>query len=150
MGYENEATHKNYRMMEVTGAGHEVCHPNCGDSCRFPLRHCSGTSSWWRRFWIFKDCGNCTRSGGSWWCRFPEWALVGLFGLLALLGTCMCFLCICCCRGNGTRDVHTVENFRTKDTYIDEEVVQPIHEEVIEEEVYVEESPRVYQSVVEE
>lgn len=134
-GYENEATHKNFRMFEVTGAGHEVCHPNCGDACKFALRFCSGTGSWWRRFWIFRDCGNCTRGASGWWCKLPEWVILGLFGLLGLLGLLMCFLCICCCRGNGTRDVHTVENFKTKDTYIDEEVVQPIQEEYIEEEI---------------
>lgn len=40
LGYENEVTHKNFRMMEVTGDKTEVCHYNCGDTCRKALRFC--------------------------------------------------------------------------------------------------------------
>jgi hypothetical protein len=147
LGYENEATHKNFRMYAVNGDGTDVCHPNCGDSCRKPLRFCSGSRSWWKRFWVFKDCQNCTRDGGNWWCKLPDWLMLGIAGLLGLLGLILCFLCICCCRGNGTREVHTNERLRSKNTYIDEEVVEPMQEEIIEEEI-IEEQPRVYQSAV--
>ena len=142
LGYENEVTHKNFRMFAVNGDRSQVCHPNCGDTCLRPLRFCSGSRTWWKSFWIFKDCDNCTRNGNNWWCRLPEWLILGLAALLALLFTIMCFCCICCCRGNGTRDVHTQENFTSKDTYVDEEVM-PMEEEIIEEQI-IEEQPRVY------
>jgi hypothetical protein len=43
LGYENEATHKNFRMQRVTTNNFETCHPNCGDGCLRPLVFCSGT-----------------------------------------------------------------------------------------------------------
>ena len=107
LGYENEVTHKNFRMMEVTGDKTEVCHYNCGLTCRKALRYCGGQRSWWRQFWLFKDCNNCTKNGGSWWCKLDDWLILAIAAILALLGLILCFLCICCCRGNGTRDVHT-------------------------------------------
>lgn len=77
--------------------------------------------------------------------------MLSLVALLGLLGLLLCFLCICCCRGNGTREVHTQENFKSKDTYLDEEVIEPMQEEeIIEEEVIEEGPPRVYQSTVRE
>lgn len=145
LAYENEATHKNMRMMSIQGSNLDTCHGNCRTTCTNPLRHCSYTNKWWRTIWPFNICQNCTTS--RWWCDLDDWIMWLIFALLAALLLLSLLLCLCCCRGNGTREVHTVENYTNKSAYIEEEeVIAPMREEVIVEEEVIESQPKVYKS----
>ena len=107
--YEDLGSHKNFRGLAINGGQSEVCHPDCLNLCSKALRYCSTGifgRSW---FWFKSRCHMCNE--WHFLCGIPDWAWTLLFlGLLANL-LALLFLCVCCCRGNGTRDVHTVENY---------------------------------------
>lgn len=148
LAYENEATHNNMRMMSIQGSKEEICHNNCEKTCKWPLRHCSySTGTWWKRIWPFNICNNCTTH--RWWCDLDDWIIWTIFAALLALFLLSLLLCLCCCFGNGTREVHTVENYRNKSAYVEEdEIVEPMREQVIVEEEVIEtrKQPKVFKS----
>lgn len=149
LAFENEATHNNFRMMTIEGTQQEACHGNCRTTCTRPLRHCSYSTSWWRMIWPFTGCNNCTSK--RWYCDLPDWAIWGLLALLPLLLLLSLLLCLCCCRGNGTREVHTVENYTNKQAYIQEdEILEPMSREQVVVEEVVERRPQAYRAQVRE
>lgn len=142
--FEDEVLSRNFRMQSITGDQDEICHHNCHEHCTFPLQWCAVQDGLFNE-WL--DCSNCTEC--RWYCRMSNNVKGLLFALLLGLIGLGILLCLCCCYGNGTRVVHTNQNYNNRNSFdeddIEEKNMVEIVEEIVEDEA-PKPQPRTYVS----